>query len=179
MDSDSADGRAAVEVDRQSIACVADGVDALPEAAQSAARTALTARDLTGPEGDTWTPIEPLLTAIDAVATAAGRGAVRELGRQYARGVVAPVDTASVPEALVALDARYRRHHRGEAGGYSFRRIGDSDGRVECDTPYPCPFDQGVVEGAATAHTDGFVHISEVGTCRDTGGPRCTYDLRW
>lgn len=181
MGSDSADSeaRATAEVDRQSIACLADGVDALPDGPREAARTTFTTREVTEPTDDTWSSIEPLLAVIDDVATTVGRDAVRELGRQYARRVVAPADAASVPEVLAALDERYREHHRGDAGGYSFRRIGDADGRVECDTLYPCLFDQGIVRGVATAEADGFVHLSEVGTCRDDGGARCTYELRW
>ena len=58
-------------------------------------------------------------------------------------------------------------------------RVGDEDGRVECETPYPCAFDYGTVEGVAIAHADGFVYVTEIGACQNNGLGRCTYDVSW
>ncbi|PSP71630.1 hypothetical protein BRC79_00180 [Halobacteriales archaeon QH_8_67_27] len=85
-----------------------------------------------------------------------------------------------MPAALAALDEMYRAQHwGGDAGGYEFRQTGDEDGRVECETPYPCAFDHGIVEGVAIAHADGFVYVTEIGACQNNGLGRCTYDVSW
>ena len=72
-----------------------------------------------------------------------------------------------------------RADHRGDVGGYAFRRIGERDGRVECTTPYPCAFDRGFVDGVAATQGEELVCFTEVGACRDDGADRCTYEIQW
>lgn len=154
-----------------------DGAEASPFGSREAARTALAERGIEAPGAERWYPVSDYAAALEELASDLGPAGLRCVA--VATPWVTSLPTASVPAALGAIDAGYRRSHRGDAGGYSFRQIGAADGRIECDTPYPCAFDRSVVEGAADRVADGFVCLNEVGACRETGEDRCTYELTW
>jgi len=165
-------------VSGRAVECVVDSVARFSGETREDGQAALTSRDLGRPSDDEWYPLSSFSGVIADILGIAGVEAARELGRQVGTEATASVEAGPVPATLAAVDDAYRRRHRGEAGGYAFRRIGDHDGRIECTTPYPCPFDQGFI-GAVAAHADGVVRLSEVGTCRADGASRCTYQLRW
>ncbi|WP_459193589.1 hypothetical protein [Halosimplex sp. J119] len=169
---------AEAEVTGEIVVAVADGVEKFSAECREAAENALRDRDMASPNVCEWYSLGACVEAIEAIRDVAGDQAVHALGQRIARAVEYPDDLESVPAALAALDEVYRDRHRGDAGGYSFRQIGDEDGRIECDTPYPCPFDRGIIEGVAVAHADGFVCVCEVGACSDDAD-RCTYDVSW
>jgi hypothetical protein len=167
----------AADVDGRSICWFLEGVEEAAASAREAAETALTDRGTVSPRTNEWYPFASLLAAVEAVATSEGEEALAAAGR-YCGGQLSP-DATRVPDALAALDDAYRRHHRGAAGGYAFRQIGPTDGRVECATPYPCVFDRALVASVAESVADGVVCLSEVGRCRAAGENRCTYELTW
>lgn len=177
MDSDGVDAGDAAVAGRAVVRTVA-GVEDVAPASRAAAERALAAHDVAEVREDAWYPLDAFCDALVAVAAATDADAVRTLGRRVADGLD-PGACGSVPEALANLDATHGDIHRGDAGGYGFRRIGERDGRIECETPYPCPFDRGFVEGVAAAGADGVVRLSEVGVCQADDAPRCTYHLHW
>jgi hypothetical protein len=164
-------------VDGRSVGWFLDGVERCSETARETAERDLSERDIVPADVDRWYPMTGYLAVVEAVAAATGPEALVAAGRCC--GEALSGETGSVPEELEALDAAYRRHHRGAAGGYAFRQIGPNDGRIECATPYPCAFDRALVEGLARTAADGYVSIAEVSTCRDDGAERCTYELTW
>ena len=168
---------AEADVDGQSVGWFLDGVERSSASAREAAETALAERGTASPRAGEWYPLAPLLAAVEAVATTGGDEALAAAGR-YCGTQLSP-DATTVPDALASLDDAYRHHHRGAAGGYAFRQIGPTDGRVECATPYPCVFDRALVARVAESAADGVVCLSEVGRCRAAGEDRCTYELTW
>ncbi|WP_123535392.1 hypothetical protein [Halosimplex salinum] len=171
---------AEMEVTGEVVGAVAAGVETFSTESRAAARAILDERGISTAEPGEWYPLSAFVAAIDALHDLVGDHAVHALGQRIARAVSFPTEPGDVPEALTALDEVCRDQHRGgDVGGYSFRQIGDADGRIECHTPYACAFDRGVVEGTAVAHADGFVCVCEVGACRSEGADRCTYEVSW
>jgi len=177
---DSADHpRSSVEarVDGGSVERFLEGVERASAPNRETAETALADCGVASVQSEEWYPLSAVLDATAVVAEAVGTDALVAGGRRC--GEMVASDATGVPEALAALDGAYRRHHRGDAGGYGFRQIGPTDGRVECSTPYPCVLDRALVEGVARTAADGYVGLAEVSTCRDDGADRCTYELSW
>jgi hypothetical protein len=177
MASDGRETTPAGKVSGRAVRPILAGVRELSPESREVAQAALDAHGLAAADTEDWFPLAALCGAVADIDDRIGSDTTRALGACVARAVT--VDAHTVPDALAALDEAYRSSHRGDVGGYAFRRIGDRDGRVECATPYPCPFDRGFVERVAAAGADGPIRLSEVGACRGDGAPRCTYDLRW
>jgi len=158
---------------------VVAGVEQFSPDTRDAALATLSEHGIAEPLTDEWYPLAPSLAAIESVDGLVGEPGTFGLGKRIPHTLAFPAEAGDVPTALAALDDAYRAHHRGDAGGYVFRQIGDDDGRIECHTPYPCAFDRGVVEGVAASGADGFVCLREVGRCRADDAERCTYELSW
>lgn len=48
------------------------------------------------------------------------------------------------------IDPAYRMNHRGgEIGYYRYAKTGERAATLTCENPYPCPFDEGLIEGVA------------------------------
>ena len=177
---DSADGpQSSVEarVAGGSVERFLEGVERVSAPDRETVETALADCGVGSVRSEEWYPLSAVLDAAATVAEAVGTDAIAAGGWQC--GNVVADDAMTVPEALAALDGAYRRHHRGDAGGYGFRQIGPTDGRIECSTPYPCVLDRALVEGVARTAADSYVSLAEVSTCRDDGAERCTYELSW
>lgn len=169
-----------MEVTGEWVRAVAAGVEKFSADSRESALIVLEEADLAGAEPGEWYSLAGYVDAVAAIHDLVGDQAVHALGQRIARAAPFPDGIESVSDGLAALDGVCRAGHRGgDPGGYAFRQIGDDDGRVECRTPYPCAFDRGIVEGAAVAHADGFVCVSEVGACRTDGADRCTYEVSW
>lgn len=180
MSTDGGDAPAGdAEVAGDLLRAVVTGVEQFSSAAREPARAAFSERDIADPDSGEWYPLAPSLAAIETVDELVGESGTFGLGKRVPRALAFPGGTADVRAAFTALDEVYRANHRGDAGGYAFRQIGDDDGRIECHTPYPCAFDRGLVEGVAASFADGYVCLREVGVCRADGAERCTYEVTW
>ena len=75
-------------------------------------------------------------------------------------------------------------HHEDLDGvdAHQVEAVGEQAGEVTCETPYPCPFDRGLIRGVAQqyAPVGSFVFIEETGeTCRRNGDDTCAYTVYW
>ena len=61
--------------------------------------------------------------------------------------------------------------------------FGSSSGRMLCDNPYPCEFDEGLVDALTERHRPPdafFIRVTHApGDCRQRGGTSCTYNVAW
>ena len=67
----------------------------------------------------------------------------------------------------------------GEIGGYTWQPNGGKAGRIVCDNPYPCAFDQGLLETIAQRFEPSAKVTHEEGACRHEGGDACTFKVEW
>jgi len=173
-----------VEVNgRTVLSVVEEGMGRFSDAYRERAIDALAAEGIRDPSPEEWYPQQAWLDAFETIATDLQPHVLDRLGEQLPDVADWPVGSATVPAGLRGIDDAYRRNHRGgEIGEYRFERIDDRAGEVTCHTPYPCPFDRGLIRGVAKEHApvDSFVFIEETGSsCRREGGDACAYTVYW
>ena len=166
------------EVAGRVVACAVEGMADHSPGGRETAQQLLGTDDLAPAEG-IWYSLAVVADAMAGLRAVAGPETVRDLGRRVGRRALRRGDVGPVPARLANIDDVYSRDHRGDVGGYAFRRIGERDGRVECTTPYPCAFDRGFVDGVAATQGEELVCFTEVGACHDDGTDRCTYEIQW
>jgi hypothetical protein len=74
-------------------------------------------------------------------------------------------------------------HRGGEIGRYGFTKTAERKGVMDCRNPYPCDFDQGILEAIVRR----FMPAGSVPTirhdaskpCRAKQGDSCTYQISW
>lgn len=172
------------EVNGQTVLTVVEeAMGRFSESYRERALQALADEGIDDPAPDEWYPQQAWLNAFEVIAEDLEPHVLDRLGEQIPAVADWPTDITTVPEGLGSIDTAYQRNHRdGEIGSYTFEHIGDQTGTVTCHTPYPCPFDRGLIRGVAQqyATVNAFVFIEETGAeCRRTGGDTCTYTVHW
>lgn len=132
-----------------------------------------------------WYPIQTLLKCLSDIRSQMGPYTLHSLGRLSAQHIAFLPTVGSFPAALASLDQAYQTRHRGQGnvGGYHSQPQGGRSARVRCDNPYPCEYDQGLLESLferfppQEAFRLRFTHAS--GDCRTQGAPACLYQLHW
>jgi hypothetical protein len=128
-------------------------------------------------------PVEKLLDGMRELQSQFGRSFITRIGQAIYERTAFPPNLDSVPAALAAADTAYYMNHTngaGKLGHYTWALEGPRAGRMICDNPYPCSFDQGIFAGIAAqfGQVAKITHVDEA-TCRHTGGDQCTYLIEW
>lgn len=144
-----------------------------------------------------WYPLDTWLSAFNAIAKEVGSNSLYAIGKKVPENVVFPPDQISdIHAALRSIDVAYHLNHRkkgvvmfnlqtGEMvegiGHMVYRPMNDDRMAIlECDDPYPCEFDRGVISTMAAKFEQGAkaFHDNEK-PCRKKGGASCTYVVQW
>jgi hypothetical protein len=135
---------------------------------------------LDNPTDDKWYPNKANLAALSTVYKKFGPSMLQKIGDDKPKNTVWPPNIETATDAVMSINKAYQRNHRnGEAGGYHAEQLNNGRIKLICDNPYPCPFDQGLIEGAAFEFAIKTAIINEVGDeCREEGGEQCTYEVR-
>lgn len=169
-----------VEVNGQTVLSV---VNAFPEALQSRGEEILSENGIENPEEDEWYPQEDWLGAFDDLYDKMGERTLRQVGKIIPQSAEWPPGTEDVVDGVESIDTAYHMNHQGgEIGNYSVVEVDDDRGMVlvECDNPYPCQFDQGILEGVSSEFSDTHINVKEIGTeCREDGGDACLYEVKY
>ncbi len=145
-------------------------------------------------------PLDTWLETFDAVLADIGPNALFKIGQRITGNPHFPGTVTDLESALRTLDTAYYMSHRKDGqpmfdsvrgktlegaghaiGHYKVTRDGKAKRIcVECDTPYPCPLEHGMVSGIAW-HFDGraIVEHEDPKRCRMKDGQSCTYVVTW
>ena len=144
----------------------------------------LAAHGLSTIEAEQWYSLRDVIGALEDIRAQVDPHIVRSIGYWVPSNALFP-PVESFDEALRTLDTAYRMNHRGpgELGGFFLHGETARSARLRSDGPYPCDFDQGLLE----ALYDRFqppdslrLHLShEPADCRLQGAEACVYLLRW
>jgi hypothetical protein len=136
-------------------------------------------------EPEQWYPMKSVLESFEDILKQVGPHTTRAIGHAVPKNAAFPPHIDSFESALQSLDQAYRMNHRGtgDIGSYRFLPGLNRTATVVCDNPYPCEFDQGIME----ALYDRFppkgsfrMRIDHEGSsCRAKGAHACTYVLKW
>jgi hypothetical protein len=149
------------------------------------ARQVLSAHGIESLEPDKWYPISSVIDSFNDILKEVGPHTTRSIGRCVPKSAAFPPTINSFETALLSLDQAYRMNHRGtgDIGSYRYLPGAANSASMMCDNPYPCEFDQGIIE----ALYDRFPPKGSIrlriehgpGGCRAKGAHSCTYHLKW
>ncbi|HYO54252.1 hypothetical protein [Archangium sp.] len=136
-------------------------------------------------EPEKWYPMPRVIASFEDILEQVGPHTTRAIGRAVPKNAVFPPGIDSFGLSMNSLDQAYRMNHRGtgDIGSYRYQPEGDHNARMVCDNPYPCEFDQGIME----ALYDRFPPRNSIrlridhdpSGCREKGARSCTYYLKW
>jgi hypothetical protein len=182
-----------VEVNGETVLSVVAGMGAF----RSAALQLLAENGIEFPEPGHWFPQQSWLNAFKVIAERVGDATLHRIGRAIPEHAQWPRAIDSIEQALASIDVAYHLNHRigrqvlydaatgtmrEGIGHYALRGEGPRSARVVCDNPYPCAFDQGIVQAVAErfcAPGDRVSVAHAVSGCRRAGDAACSYIVSW
>lgn len=167
-----------VEVKGQAVLSIVAGV---PSAFEDKAYDLLAAEGIEDLDAGEWYPQSSYLSAYRRIVEEIGESTLKRVAQSTPENAEWPPSVDGPLAALESIDDAYQQNHRGgEIGFYDVVDAGDSQATIECRTPYPCAFDEELVEATVEAFSDDYATTTEVGaTCRADGGERCAYRVEW
>jgi hypothetical protein len=170
-----------VEVYGRSVLALVNAMEFLKLKAQRI----LNAHGIEALEPEQWYSMRNVLESFEDILKQVGPHTTRAIGHALPKNAVFPPQIDSFESALASLDQAYRMNHRGSGDIGSYRVLPDEArcATMVCDNPYPCEFDQGIME----ALYDRFppkgsfrlrIEHNPSG-CRAKGAHSCTYHLKW
>jgi hypothetical protein len=168
-----------VEVNGKTVLSVVDG---MPSFFEDRAREVLADNGIEDPHPDEWYPQQRWLDTFAEIEDRIGESTLREIGRAIPRNAEWPPDVDDLVGGLRSIDEAYHMNHRGgDIGHYHAEDLGNGTVEVTCRNPYPCAFDEGIVDATAREFSGEEVpQVSERSdTCRSDDGDVCTYHVEW
>jgi hypothetical protein len=143
-----------------------------------------------------WYPMRSCLEAFKEIVARVGPNVMFDIGLSVPKNAKFPPSIGDVDAAIRSLDVAYHMNHRkggkpmfnlatGEKiegiGHYGYRRVPDEAAIIsECDNPYPCALDLGILTAIARKFAPrSLVEHVQAGPCRSQGGDRCSYLISW
>lgn len=134
-----------------------------------------------------WYPLQNTVNAYHALGEKIGLNTLKEAGRRIPATAKFPPTIDSVESALRSLEVAYQMNHRGQVGDnighYRFEPRSERSGSMVCDNPYPCDFDQGIIEALCERFRPPGPVWPRVEhdpkSCRKSGEASCTYLVQW
>lgn len=169
-----------VEVSGQSILLLVEAMGIVKRMAANI----LAKYHITDITGKTWYSQQAYLDAFKEIYEKIGPKTIKTIGRQVPEKVIVwPPDIKTVEDALASIDKAYHRNNRGgEIGYYRFEKTGEHSGKMTCYNPFPCTFDEGLVEATVNKFLPPGKRVSlahDEHGCRMKGGDACVYHLAW
>jgi hypothetical protein len=184
-----------IEVNGQTVYSVVDGLGIHKKQAYEI----LSQNGIDDPQPDEWYSQQAWLDSFYEIALILEPEALFKIGRQIPEDADWPAQIKTIEDALASINVAYHMNHRlkGEIlfdprtgamkegiGHYGFELISPRCARMVCLNPYPCEFDQGIID--ATAHKfrpagSGPISIvhDDSQSCRAKDGTSCTYIVKW
>ena len=168
-----------VQVNGESIMAVIEGMGTFRERAHAI----LSENHIRNPAPGNWYDLQSYLNAFRTISEELGTATLRMIGKKIPETAVLPPDLDTIEKALKMMDQAYHMNYQGgEIGHYAFQQTGDKSGVMICSSPYPCAYDQGIINGFMNRLKKGtewpaIKHAS--GSCRMDGAAECRYNVSW
>ena len=154
-------------------------ISSFPDEREEELKQVFAEHGIENPNEEEWYPHESNLAAMSTLYEKFGPGMLEKIGRDKPRNIAWPSEIKTATGAVMSIDNAYQKNHRnGEIGGYHAEQVGENRIRIVCDNPYPCPLDQGLIEGVVFEFAGKTAMVGEIGDeCREEGGKCCTYKV--
>lgn len=147
-------------------------------------------------EADKWYPMDRWVSVFDRIHTEFGNFTLRQVGLHVPKHAVTPPQIRDVFTAIQFMDVGYHLNHginnqpmfnlqTGEMkdgiGHYKTIPAPAGVNKISCevDSPYPCPFDEGLLTAMAQKFKPTATVVHDKASCRSRGGNSCTYHITW
>ncbi|MDH3347022.1 MAG: hypothetical protein OEM02_02825 [Desulfobulbaceae bacterium] len=170
-----------VEVNGETVLSVLEAMSVF----RAQAEKILEENGLINPEPGKWYNQQAWLNAFKYIADEIGPNTLYSIGRKVPESAQFPADIDSIEKALGAIDVAYNMNHRGgKIGHYSFELTGLKSAKITCNNPYPCDFDNGIIESMAKKFQPAdsimvMVSHDTTASCRKNGADSCIYKISW
>ena len=181
-----------VMVNGQTVLSVISGMGAF----SGTAAQILQHNGIANPVPTEWYPQQAWLDAFREIAQSIGSRTLYQIGVSIPRNAKFPPGINTVEKALESLDVAYHMNHRKNGkvlfdpttgtmeegiGHYGYERVPATNQIIsECNNPYPCSFDFGIVAAmAAKFEKNAKVVHDDTKPCRKKGADSCTYVISW
>jgi hypothetical protein len=149
------------------------------------AKRVLASHGIEALEPEQWYPMRSVLGSFEDILEQVGPHTTRAIGHALPQNAIFPPQIDSFESALLSLDQAYRMNHRGSGDIGSYRVVPgvNRTATMWCDNPYPCEFDQGIMEALYDRFPPkGSLRLRiehDPAGCRAKGSHACTYHLKW
>jgi hypothetical protein len=134
-------------------------------------------------DGTTFYPLDQFLKTLEEFQAQLGQPFLKAMGKFVLTKAEFPPDITSLEQALSMLNIAYYMNHQcapGDIGSYRWQQVSDRGGVMTCDNPYPCAFDQGLLETLAARFAPGAtVAHDPADGCRHQRGDACAFTISW
>jgi len=145
-------------------------------------------------EPNKWYPLEKWVRVFDRIHAEFGNFTLRQVGIHIPKNAVYPPQMVDINTAVQFLDAGYHLNHgmndkpllnpaTGEMkdGIGHYKALPPMPQKVSCevDSPYPCPFDEGLMVGVAQRFKPNATVTHDKAGCRTRNGKSCIYHISW
>lgn len=171
---------AGTQVNGQTVLSVVDGMGVF----KSQALAILKNNGIVDPQPDQWYSQQAWLDAFQTIAEKLGPSTLFQIGKKIPENAVFPPEINTIEGGLAAIDVAYHMNNRGgEIGHYGYKSTGPRSAKMECNNPFPCDFDRGIITAMALRFAPNGsppkVQHDNAQPCRKTGGNSCTYLISW
>jgi hypothetical protein len=183
-----------IKVNGQTVLAVVNGLGAY----KIMGKSILNSKGLANVEVDEWYSQQGWLDAFKEIDVKVGRATLLSIGKQIPETADWPPTVRTIEDALASIDIAYHINHMKNnkamfdintgviqegIGHYLFQKTGEGQGKVICDNPYPCEFDQGIIEATAEKFKPDSgksitIRHDDV-SCRKNGEDACIYHISW
>ncbi len=143
-----------------------------------------------------WYPLTSFLRAFNRIGREYGGYLLRQAGANVPKFSKFPPSVVDITSALGSLDIAYHLNHGinntplfsletgqklGGIGHYTTRPVqGKKQIICVCENPYPCDFDQGLIQAVARRFEPSATLVHDTpSVCRSKGARSCTYSVTW
>jgi hypothetical protein len=144
---------------------------------------------------DDWYPVQRYLSALERVRQQVGDQVLFEGGLAVPKHAVFPPMVKGLHDALGSIDIAYHMNHRRNGqvmfdpasgqmiegmGHYRYEVVDTRRGVMQCEEPYPCDYDRGIITTIAKRFEPSATVVHDGGRpCRKKGGSSCTFNVTW
>lgn len=145
---------------------------------------------------DDWYSQQGWLKAFESIAREIGDTSLFKIGAAIPKNAKFPPWVKDVESAIQSIDVAYHLNHRKNGkelfdmqsgrmsegiGHYGYEKIEGKNMIIsECNNPYPCAFDNGIITAMAQQfEIKATVVHDDSKPCRKNGAESCTYIISW
>ncbi len=143
----------------------------------------LESNGILNPQNVKWYPLSLYVNALSKLSQRVGQSPIYMIGMRDVDKMSFPYGSNTIESVLKSLTSAYKMHHRGtECGQYILNQIDSISYSLTCNTPYPCAYNKGMIEGLIMRYKKPgefiSVHHDSTKPCRDRYGSSCTFIIR-